>query len=247
METDYFADIIIEFMKVGILSFFVFLLAFQSYSTERLEVLSPIDSRFSTYQNIATVFFRFNELFLDDIIKINKCTVEEFGEVQARTYKHISSCVFFNARFFDKQSRTFRVHAEIDNEESFDFVVQWSSLSKMGLLRSLFRSKSSSHNIQITAVSPDTISSILAHLLEHPLLDTVTEPLLYLSRLEVDALQLNIQPLKRKTYIVHLSLFREAEEVYDVHLITNYKFKRKNDFYMWPVQGQEENNWLSLL
>ena len=232
-------------MKVKILNLFIFLLAFQSYSTERLEALDSTDTQSAIYQNMIAVFIRFNELWLDDIIKVNHCTTAEADGIQDKSYKYISSCLFFNTQFFGRQSQTFRVHTEIDDKESFDFVLQWSDLSKIELLMSLFRFKNNSKNIQITAVPPHTLSSVLVQLLEVPLLNTVAEQLFYLSQLEVDALNINIQPINRKEYVVHLSLFRESEEIYDVHFVTNYK--KEDDFFISPLKRDEENTWVSSL
>ena len=193
------------------------------------------------------VFSRFNELLLDDLIKVNHCTVTGEDGVQEKPYKHISSCLFFNTPLFDRQSQTFRVHTEIDDKDSFDFVVHWSAVSKVELLKSLFRIRNSSRDIQITAVSPYTISSILASLLEVPLLDAVAEPLFFLSQLEVDELQINIEPRNRMEHTVHLRLFREEEEIYDVHFVTNYRFGKENDFFILPLERNEEKTWLSSL
>ena len=193
-----------------------------------------------TSRHLINTFSVLNDLYHQNIIQVTSCTVLSQNPSEYKSYRRFSTCLLRGTRFWKNQEKTIIVYFYIDHEKPVQLTVNWTSLSKLDLLKSFFKSPNRSKHFTIEVDSPEVVSEVVGFLTSLPQPNSIQESLFNVARLNMDAIDVAITPYRKDEFLVHLSLLQNERMIYDTEIITNYSFNNKDNFFIQPAMHLHE-------
>ena len=193
-----------------------------------------------TSRHLINTFSVLNDLYHQNIIQVTSCTVLSQKPSEYKSYRRFSTCLLRGTRFWKNEGKTIIVYFYIDHSKPVHLTVSWTSLSKLDLLKSFFKSPSKSKHFTIEVDSPEVVSEVVEFLTSLPQPNSIQESLFNVARLNMDAIDVAITPYRNDEFLVHLSLLQNERMIYDTEVITNYSSNNKDNFFIQPVMHLHE-------
>ena len=185
------------------------------------------------YTNLVHIFSTLNLFVIEGGIQFTHCTEISSGEV----YESFRSCLFKETPFFKEQEKTVVVHAELGHSGiTFDFVLTFDRISKFLLLMSHIDPRSSSYEVSIQVVSPQTLSHVIESLLNSPEMENIKEELASVYSFHPDTVRIHIQPHKKDIRMIRFNFVRNTHTVYDATIITDYSLDGSDNYFVELAQ-----------